>query len=176
MRTLLILAVAVTGLLAARHVSAPQKPIPIPPAAAGQAEDAPRPIQMNVVAYTTRDERINAAKARARETLPRFIALLNGPSSGTASVKFPLTQNGATEHIWLQVSAHQNGQFHGRLANKPVNGDRYAMGDRLTVPEAQVEDWNIIDGDTIYGAYTTRAILADIPAERARMVAKNFRD
>ncbi|GEP05833.1 hypothetical protein MOX02_38710 [Methylobacterium oxalidis] len=176
MRVLFIAAAAVAGVLVVKPFLGGTKPIAIPPAAAGQTEGAPRPVKENVVAYSTRDARMIAAKDRARETLPRFLALMNAKAPGTYSVKFPLAQNGATEHIWLQVDAYRDGRFHGRLANAPVNGDRYRMGDRLTVPSAQMEDWTVMDRDVVYGGYTARVALADMPQERATALAKRFRD
>jgi uncharacterized protein YegJ (DUF2314 family) len=176
MRMYFIAAAAVAVVVAFTPFKRSDKPAVIPPAAAGQSETAPRPVKTNVVAYQTGDEKMNAAKRQARETLPRFTALMNEQASGAYQVKFPLTQNGATEHIWLQVDGHRDGSFHGRLANKPVNGTQYKRGDRMSVAAAQVEDWMVTSGDVIFGGYTARVALADVPEERARNLAKRFRD
>src|SRR4051794_34850869 len=103
MRIYFIAAPALAGILAFKPFQAANKPATIPPAAAGKAETAPRPVKENIVAYNTRDERMNAAKGRAREMLPRFLELIGGNAPGVYAVKFPLPHNGATEHIWLQV-------------------------------------------------------------------------
>ena len=170
-------AVAVAGvLLAFQPFQSQQGRIAIPEAAAGKAESAPRPVNDNVIAYHTRDERMNAAKDQARRTMPRFLSLLAANAPGTYAIKFPLTQNGATEHIWLQVDAHRDGMFSGRIANKPVNGNHHKMGDRLAIPADQVEDWSVTDRDGIYGGYTARVAIADLPEDKAKMLAKRFRD
>jgi uncharacterized protein YegJ (DUF2314 family) len=116
------------------------------------------------------------AKDHGRKTLPRFLKMLADGNSGTYSVKFPLTQNGATEHIWLQVDDYQNDTFAGRLADVPVNGTKYKMGDVLTVAKSDVEDWMIRDGDAIWGAYTARVAVASLPEDQAKAMQAMFRD
>jgi uncharacterized protein YegJ (DUF2314 family) len=152
------------------------KPAAIPPAAPGKSEAAPRQVGENVVAYTTGDAAMNAAKRKARATLPRFHELIAAGTSGTYAVKFPLTQNGATEHIWLQLTGFSNGTYTGLLADRPVNGNQYRMGDRMEVAEADVEDWMVNDGSTIYGGYTARVALKDMPKEDAARYQLMFQD
>ncbi len=82
-----------------------------------------------MIAYHTGDSSMNAAKKKANQTLPRFLELMDAGTSGTATVKFPLTQNGETEHIWMQLTGYRDGTFTGLLANDPVNGAKYKMGD-----------------------------------------------
>jgi hypothetical protein len=93
----------------------------------------PTPFNGDVAGYNTADSVMNAARQKARETLPRFIAMINEQAHGTYSLKFPLTQNGKTEHIWLQVFTFRDGSFKGLLANTPVEGDAYKLGDAMTV-------------------------------------------
>ncbi|MBX3567303.1 MAG: DUF2314 domain-containing protein [Rhizobiaceae bacterium] len=152
------------------------EPARIPDAAPGASPTAPRAIKENVVAYHTGDAKMNAAKQTGRSTLPRFRELIAAGTPGTYTVKFPLTQNGATEHIWLQLTDYRDGQFVGLLANKPVNGTKYAMGDEMTVAEADIEDWMIRSDDAIYGGYTARAALKDLPKEQADKYRALFRD
>jgi uncharacterized protein YegJ (DUF2314 family) len=89
------------------------------------AEDS-RVINGNAVAYTTANDSLASARNKARDTLPRFVSLLN--SGMKATFKFPLTQNGHTEHIWLQVTKADGNAFNGLLANEPVNGTKYKLG------------------------------------------------
>ena len=151
-------------------------PMPIPEAAPGVSEQAPRPMKENVVAYSTADEAMNAAKKTASSTLPRFRELMKAGAPGTYTVKFPLTQNGETEHIWMQLTDYRDGTFVGLLANNPVNGNKYKMGDRMSVAEADVEDWMIKSGTEIYGGYTARVALNDMPKEQADKYRVMFRD
>jgi uncharacterized protein YegJ (DUF2314 family) len=130
----------------------------------------------NVVSYSTEDKAMQAAKNSGRSTLKRFHELMAAGTPGTYTVKFPLTQNGATEHIWLQLVGYSDGSYIGLLADVPVNGNKYKMGDRMTVTEADVEDWMIKNGKVIYGGYTTRQALADMPKEQVAKYGFTFKD
>jgi len=141
-----------------------------------KSADDRRIVDDNVVAYATANEAIKAARQKARETLPRFVGLLKSGMKATFTVKFPLTQNGQTEHIWLQVADMQHDTFIGRLANKPTNGNKYKIGQFMTVPGADVEDWMVRTSDEIYGGYSTRHALKDIPKPQAEKLARMFRD
>ncbi|CAN7713812.1 DUF2314 domain-containing protein [Mesorhizobium sp. LjNodule214] len=152
------------------------KPVAIPEAAPGASLTAPRPIKENVVAYNTGDDAMQAAKTKGRSTLPRFHKLIAAGTPGTYTVKFPLTQNGATEHIWLQLLGYSDGTFVGLLADEPVNGNKYKIGDRMKVAEADVEDWMIRNGGEVYGGYTTRQAFADMPKEQAAKYGITFKD
>lgn len=152
------------------------RPIEIPPAAPGKSELDARPVKENVIAYHTSDLSMNAAKKKARQTLPRFLELVNAGTDGTYTIKFPLTQNGETEHIWMQLMDYRDGTFVGLLANDPVNGTKYKMGDRMEVASADVEDWMINTGELMYGGYTVRAMLKDMPKEEADKYRPMFRD
>jgi uncharacterized protein YegJ (DUF2314 family) len=154
----------------------PDRPMAIPEAAPGMSEDAPRPIKENIVAYRVGDVSIENARQMAVETLPRFHELIAADMPATYTVKFPLTQNGATEHIWMQLDGYRNGRFVGRLANEPVNGRRYRMGDRMEVADAEVEDWMVNTGSQMYGGYTVRAMLKDMPQDQADKLRTMFRD
>ena len=157
------------------------KPAPIPPAAPGASATAPRAIKENVVAYHTADAGMNAAKQKARDTLPRFRQLMANGAKGTYTVKFPLTQNGETEHIWLQINGagkggEKAGEFFGRLANDPVNGTKYKRGDWMKVAAADVEDWMVNDGGEIYGGYTARVAISQMPREQQAKYKHMFKD
>jgi uncharacterized protein YegJ (DUF2314 family) len=141
-----------------------------------KSADDHRVISRNVVAYTTADEALMAARKKARDTLPRFVSLMKSGMKATFTVKFPLTQNGNTEHIWLQVADMKGDIFIGRLANKPVNGTKYEVGQTMSVPRTDVEDWMVRTSNEIYGGYTTRYQLKDLPKQQAERLAAMFRD
>ncbi|WP_246674556.1 DUF2314 domain-containing protein [Mesorhizobium sp. B4-1-3] len=46
----------------------------------------------------------------------------------------------------------------------------------MSVAEADVEDWMIRDGRDIYGGYTVRQALADMPKEKAAKYGITFKD
>ena len=137
---------------------------------------ARRVVGDNVVAYATANEALAEARKKARDTLPRFVSLMQSSMKATYTVKFPLTQNGKTEHIWLQVADVKDGAFVGLLANTPVNGTKYKMGQAMTVASNDVEDWMVRTPDAIYGGYTARYQIKDLPKQQAEKLAQMFRD
>jgi uncharacterized protein YegJ (DUF2314 family) len=96
--------------------------------------------------------------------------------SGTYTIKFPLAQNGETEHIGLQVDGFKGDMIDGRLANDPVNGNKYKMGQRMQVARADVEDWMVNQGDAIYGGYTARLMMDQMPEDQRAKYEKLFKD
>jgi uncharacterized protein YegJ (DUF2314 family) len=143
---------------------------------APKSADERRVISDNVVSYTTANEGLKAARQKARDTLPRFVSLMKSGMKATFTVKFPLTQNGHTEHIWLQVADVTDGAFVGLLANEPVNGTKYKLGQPMTVAKADVEDWMVRTGNEIYGGYIVRFQLKDMPKPQAERLAAMLRD
>jgi uncharacterized protein YegJ (DUF2314 family) len=135
-----------------------------------------RVVDRNVIAYSTQNEALLAARKKATDTLPRFLALKASGMKGTYTVKFPLTQNGKTEHIWLQVDDVRRTEFVGRLANEPVNGTKYRMGQTMTVAAVDVEDWMARTPDAIYGGYVARFSMKEMPKAQADRMATLFRD
>jgi uncharacterized protein YegJ (DUF2314 family) len=143
---------------------------------APKSADDRRIVGDNVVAYTTANEALAEARKKARDTLPRFVSLMKSNMKATFTVKFPLTQNGKTEHISLQVADMKDGAFVGFLANKPVNGTKYQIGQPMTVASGDVEDWMVRTSDAIYGGYTARYQIKDLPKPQAEKLAGMFRD
>jgi len=143
---------------------------------APKSADDRRVVGDNVVAYTTANEALAAARTKARDTLPRFASLMKSGMKATFTVKFPLTQNGRTEHIWLQVTDMKDDAFIGLLANKPVNGTKYQIGQPMTVASHDVEDWMVRTSDAIYGGYTARYQIKDLPKPQAEKLVSMFRD
>jgi len=84
-----------------------------------KSADDRRVVGDNVVAYTTANEALAEARKKARDTLPRFVSLMKSNMKATFTVKFPLTQNGRTEHIWLQVADMKDGAFVGLMVPRP---------------------------------------------------------
>ena len=157
-------------------MNAAEKTTEIPKVASGTDPMAPRKVKNNVVAYDSADPAMNAAKDKARATLDKFDFMFGEGEPGTYTIKFPLTQNGKTEHIWLQVDRLSDDGFIGRLANEPVNGNEYKMGQVLEVAKSDVEDWMVNQGDAIYGGYTARVMMDQMPEDQRAKYEKLFKD
>jgi uncharacterized protein YegJ (DUF2314 family) len=70
----------------------------------------------------------------------------------------------------------KDGVFIGRLANKPVNRTKDEIGQSMSVVSADVEDRMVRTTDEIYGGYTARYQVKDLPKQQAERLARMFRD
>lgn len=131
----------------------------------------------NLATYDLGDTGINAAKAKGKATLPRFVELMKDKTPGNYTVKYGIKDSaGNVEHVWVQVSDYNSSNFTGRVANEPVIVTSYKIGDSITVPYEEASDWMIMSNTAIYGGYTMRHSLSKLPKEQAAQIAKLLRD
>lgn len=145
--------------------------VTLPPAAIGQTVSDP-----NVAKVRESDAAMNAAMARARETLPRFLAMSKEKVPSRYSIKMPLTTDGKTEHIWMVVTGYDGTRFTGRLSNKPAFDPAMDVGAQVEVAAGEISDWMVTREDGIYGAYTLRVLLPRLPKEQQDAYRARLRD
>ena len=108
------------------------------------------------------DATMATAVAEARRRWPEFVSAFHASQNGSPfSIKAPVTENGHTEFIWIEVKSISAGQVHGLLANEPVNLGALKIGDFVSVPEAHVNDWcyqGAPDGLPV-GLFTVKAVI-----------------
>jgi uncharacterized protein YegJ (DUF2314 family) len=87
-----------------------------------------------------------ASVKEAKNKLKFFIDKVINDIDG-AFIKFPFkTDQDVTEHVWAYVHYYENGDFNVSMVNEPHTQEgEYA--NRLSVPEKDVEDWQIIYPD-----------------------------
>ncbi len=123
------------------------------------------------------DSVLARAEAKARETLPVFLAKWREHAPGASAFRvkagFPTDDRRGTEHLWLTIErVEANGAITGRLSNDPVRISSLTSGSVVTVPQASVSDWMYVRGGKMYGQFTGRASLSRMPAEmRAQLEA-----
>lgn len=113
------------------------------------------------------DPEMKAAEAKARETMPEFMAELKkelakpaGTSKLMFAIKSTFSADGQDEHMWSDVTKFENGIFHGNLANTPLYITSIKAGDPVQVAEDKVEDWAIFDeNDNMRGGYTAKLLM-----------------
>lgn len=131
----------------------------------------------NLATYDIGDSGIEAARAKGKATLPRFVELMKNKTPGNYTVKYGIKDNaGNVENVWVQVSDYNNSGFTGRVANEPVIVTSYKIGDSIKVPYAEASDWMIMSNSAIYGGYTMRHSLAKLPKEQAEQISSLLRD
>lgn len=120
---------------------------------------------------------IEAARARAKASLPQFWAAREAKARGTANFMLKVaipSQAGSSEHIWVEdVSADRAGRYTGRLANQPQFFKGRA-GDAVSFEEAQISDWMFTRFGKIVGNETARPLIARMPSHEAKVYLSKF--
>ena len=129
------------------------------------AEDLP------IVKVTTADVDMNAAIARARDTLPTFWASYDAPKPSETGhglkVRFAVGPH-RFEHIWMSdVEKLPDGNFSGRCANQPSDLPGKNEGDQVEFKQADITDWLFIRNEKIVGGETIKLLLKSMPKEQA---------
>ncbi|MEO6843059.1 MAG: DUF2314 domain-containing protein [Bradyrhizobium sp.] len=129
------------------------------------AEDPP------IVKVTSADADMNAAIARARDTLPTFWASYDAPKPSETGhglkVRFAVGPD-RFEHIWISdVEKLPDGNFSGRCANQPSDLPGKNEGDQVEFKQADITDWLFIRNEKIVGGETIKLLLKSMPNEEA---------
>jgi len=61
------------------------------------------------------------------------------------AVKTGFSENGKSEHMWVQVNEYKKGIFYGKLVNNPNTMKLLKYGDPVTVRREDVDDWILKD-------------------------------
>lgn len=117
---------------------------------------------------------MDAAIARARNEVDKFIAELSKPTGESHAVKAPITDKDNTEHFWLTDVTYQNGEFKGKIGNDPGMVKNVKIGQDWTIKKAEISDWMYIRDGKMYGNYTMRPLLKAMPADQADKFRKMF--
>jgi uncharacterized protein YegJ (DUF2314 family) len=114
---------------------------------------------------------MNAAIARARDTLPTFWASYDAPKPSETGhglkVRFAVGP-GRFEHIWMSdVEKLPDGNFSGRCANQPSDLPGKNEGDQVEFKQAAITDWLFIRNEKVVGGETIKLLLKSMPKEEA---------
>jgi uncharacterized protein YegJ (DUF2314 family) len=123
------------------------------------------------------DAEMNAAIARARDTLPTFWASYDAPKPTESGhcLKVRFAGDGYVEHIWMaDVEKLPDGNYSGRFSNEPNNLPGKNMLDQAEFTQAAISDWMFMRNEKIVGGETIKLLLKsmrkkDADAMRARM-------
>jgi len=112
----------------------------------GEIEHAP------VVNAEAEDAELAEAKRVAQRRWREFCDAFASNSGNGFSVKAPITRDGRTEHIWVDVEEITPICVWGLLGNEPSDLPGLRLGSRVEVPLDDIEDWSYLrDGKTIGG-------------------------
>jgi uncharacterized protein YegJ (DUF2314 family) len=123
-----------------------------------------------VTSVSDDDPRMNAAIAKARETVDTFIAALQSPKAGQSqfTVKMAFSDGAHTEHMWLSPVSYDGKIFHGTVQNDPANVSNVKLGQQASIEPSKISDWMYVENGKLVGGYTVRALHEIMsPSERA---------
>jgi uncharacterized protein YegJ (DUF2314 family) len=118
-----------------------------------------------IIAVPRDDDEMNAAMARARATVDRFIGALRKPkrSQEQFSFKLPIADGDETEHFWASDVSYDGRAFHGRIGNDPEVVKNVKFGDPVRATPGQISDWMYVDDGRLVGGYTVRVLRNRLP-------------
>jgi uncharacterized protein YegJ (DUF2314 family) len=120
------------------------------------------------------DTEMVAAIAKARETLPQFWQAFERqePSESKFALKVKVTDTHGTEHFWATELERRDGKIMGTINNDPNIVASVKLGDRITIPEADISDWLYLRDGKMLGNYTIRPLLKKMPPKEAEKYKK----
>lgn len=136
-----------------------------------RAQDPPAPSQLRSDVHGVQhDEAMDAAIARARETLPVFQRWLRRAAEGDvfAQLKARYEFEEGVEHMWIADVTFKGGVYHGRLASRPMAETELEPGDAVTIRPDEVTDWMVVVDDLMLGGFTVVEIRNRMGPEQRR--------
>ena len=119
------------------------------------------PTNAPIVNISGSDPRMVAAVAEAKQRWPEFVVAFQARSGGAKSpfiIKARFTDGSHEEFMWVSVTAIENETISGKLENSPGKLTNVKLGDAVTVPLADLNDWLCqIDGKAV-GGFTMKLI------------------
>lgn len=120
-----------------------------------------------VVFVTDDDPEMVAAIAKARSTLPQFWQAFEKRDRGETkfSLKIRITDKKRIEHFWVTDIERQDGKVMGTISNAPNIVASVKLGDRIEIPEAEIQDWFYMRGGKMVGNETIKPLFKMMPGQ-----------
>lgn len=131
-----------------------------------------------VISVEDDDAEMNAAIAKARETLPHFWQVFGKPERGESdfALKVKITDSHGTEHFWAIDIENQNGKIKGTINNDPNFVKAVKLGSRIEIPEADISDWMYMREEKMVGNYTLKPLFKQMPAGQVNQLKSIMAD
>jgi len=112
--------------------------------------------QDRVINVESDDAEMNAAIEIARSLLPQFWKTFDEKKSGEQdfALKVKVVDGDQVEHFWAVDIERSAGQITGTINNDPEYVKTIKMGQRITIPEADISDWLYMRDGKMVGNYT----------------------
>ena len=118
-----------------------------------------------VIGVKDNDAEMNAAIAKARETLPLFWRAFEKQERGETdfALKVRITDKRGTEHFWATDIEHRDGKIKGIINNEPNIVAKVKMGDVIEIPEPDITDWLYMREGKMVGNFTLKPLFKEMP-------------
>jgi uncharacterized protein YegJ (DUF2314 family) len=127
------------------------------------------------IATVARDDPdMEAAKRKARESLPEFLKLVRAPRRSITSfaVKVGIRAGDDNEFFWISPFERRGRKFVGILNNTPRMAKSVKLGQLIEFSESQIVDWLYREGGRMHGNFTACALLKHEPEDQAEAFKK----
>jgi uncharacterized protein YegJ (DUF2314 family) len=116
------------------------------------------------------DVEMNAAMAKARETLPQFWQEFNHPAQGEMNfcLKVRIRDGKEVEHFWVANLEKKDEKTFGLINNDPDLVHNVKLGDRIEIPDTDISDWTYMRDGKIVGNYTLRVLFKQMSADEVQ--------
>lgn len=111
--------------------------------------------------------RMEAAIARARSEMERFVEEMQSRRGEDFSVKVRIADGDKGEYFWLSELTIRDGAFEGSISNDPGIVGNVRRGQKWIVKKGEAADWMFRRDGKIHGNYTLRPLLEKMPAAEA---------
>jgi uncharacterized protein YegJ (DUF2314 family) len=117
-----------------------------------------------------------AAKRKARETLPEFLALARAPRPDTSefAVKVGIRGKDIVEFFWISPFVQTGKGYSGKINNDPQDVENVKLGDTIKFSEEEIVDWVYLDGKRMRGNFTLCVLFKRSPRPRAMDAANKL--
>lgn len=106
-----------------------------------------------------------AAIAKARRTLPQFWQAFERRDGGETqfTLLFRITEGKRMEHFWATNFVRQHGKVIVTINQAPKIVTNVKTGDRLDIPETEIQDWFYMRSGKMVGCQTIRPMFRMMP-------------
>jgi uncharacterized protein YegJ (DUF2314 family) len=128
-----------------------------------------------VFTIAKRDAEMNAAFAKAQQSLGQFLDAFQAqtPGTGSFSVKIPISEGAKREYFWVNDLVRKGNQFTGRINNRPEVVQTVEYGQTISFPRSRISDWMYVDHGRMLGNFTTCVLLGrEDPAQAQELMTQ----
>lgn len=122
-----------------------------------------------VIGVPSSDTAMNAAIAKARQTLDDFLAVWRAKPAGTSQfrLKVEIREGSKIEMFWILPFRTAGTGFEGRISNEPQVVSHVKKGQEISFSRSSVVDWGYAKDGKQVGSFTACAMMHRLPKKES---------